>query len=354
MWRKIRRGARWLLATLVAALLLLAFANAREAERRSQPINAPTLTRGQKTQIAGALRLQQELGHQVWPGLDQAPIPVILFNDEYEFLVGLENPPTPWSTVPDDSLTALPYHRRTAANPQSFAVPVGRTWAGSLGSLDLINRELLLNLRRDMPPVLAQLIPYPLATISPEHGQAALLHEMFHAYQAVQNPERFARSEDLFRRLKDQYPYADAAFAAAWDQEGRLLSQALNAREDAECRRLVTEFLGVRTERRVKSGLSRDLIAMEQEREWLEGLALYVEMRSHEQAAAAGWEGFKPGLKSWQTYFRKLDQGLGDEGSDLRFYPSGMAMARLLDRLRPDWKAGALTSYAALEELLAK
>ncbi|HWI51030.1 MAG TPA: hypothetical protein VNT01_02665 [Symbiobacteriaceae bacterium] len=354
MRRKIGRGALWLLVILIVSLLGLGVANAREARRRSLPVDAPSLTASQKAQLTGALRLQRELGDKVWPGFTQTAIPVILYNDRYEFLVGQENPPAPWERVLQDEIDGQSYARRPAGNPQSFAVPVGTGWAASLGSLDLMNRELFLNLRRDLPPVLAQLAPYPLVTVGEDFGQAALIHEMFHVHQAVQNPQRFAQSEDLYRRYRTRYPYDDETFAAAWDREGQLLAAALKTTDQQEMRRLTAAFLKARSERRVGAALSPELIAMEQEREWLEGVALYVEMRGHETAAAAGWEGFRPGLRWWQTYFRNLEQGLGQEGGDGRFYVSGMAMAHLLDVLRPDWKAGALSPGVTLEELLSE
>lgn len=354
MRRKVARGTIWLLLFLVIGLIGLALANAWEAQRRSEPIAAPTLSSGQKAQVRGALRMQRELGEQIWPGLSETDVPAILFNDRYEFLVGHGNPTAPWEVVAGDEIDGRPYYRRAANDPQSFAVRVGSGWAASLGSMDLMNRELLLNLRRDLPPGLAQLVPYPLATVGRDFGQTALLHEIFHVHQAGKSPQRFEQSEALYRHHRGNYPYADQAFATAWNREGELLAAALKAPDDAETRRLVTAFLSLRRERRAGASLSAELIAMEQEREWLEGTALYVEMRGHELAAAAGWAGFRPGLRWWQTYFRTLEHALGQDDGDGRFYVSGMAMARLLDRLNPDWKVEALQPGITLEQLLGR
>ncbi|HYF95550.1 MAG TPA: hypothetical protein VD969_25335 [Symbiobacteriaceae bacterium] len=352
MRKKIGKVARWLLVLILLGLTGLGFANAREAQRRSRPLTDAVLTPGQKAQVAGALRLQHDLGDRIWPGFPGTAIPVILFNDGYEFLVGLAGAPAPWEAVPGDDVAGQPIHRRVAANPQSFAVPVGDGWAASLGSLDLMNRELFLGLRRDLPPVLAQLVPYPLVTVGPDFGKTALLHEMFHVHQAVRSPDRFAQAEELYRRHRGGYPYNDEAFAAAWDREGQLLAAAMKETDAGAVRRLVDEFLDVRSERRTRAALSPELTAMEQEREWLEGVALYVEMRGHAEAAAAGWEGFAPGLRWWQTYLQNLKSELGRRGGDQRFYMSGMAMAHLLDRLRPDWKEKVLESGMTLEQLL--
>lgn len=350
MRKKIALG---LLAFILVSLFGLGIANAREAARRSRPIDDPVLTAGQKAQIAGALRLQRELGDQVWPGFAKTEVPIILFNDKYEFLVGAQTLPAPWTVVQGDDFTGSTYYSRVAKDPQSFAVPLGRGWAASLGSVDLMNRELFLNLRRDFPPVVAQLFPYPWATVGEDFGQAGLLHEMFHVHQAITNLQRFQEAERLYNQNRSRYPYADEAFTAAWNREGQLLAAALKATDEAECRRLVTEFLSVRKNRRTAAALSPELVVMEQEREWLEGVALYVEMTAYDKAATAEWEGFRTGLPYWQTYLRILEKSLGAEGGDSRFYPSGMAMARLLDRLSPGWKARVLEQGVTLEQLLS-
>ena len=50
--------------------------------------------------------------------------------------------------------------------------------------------------------------------------------------------------------------------------------------------------------------------------------------------------------------FARLEESLGRQAGDLRFYLSGMAMARLLDRLDPGWKGRAFEDGAELEDLL--
>lgn len=354
MWKKIGRIALGLLLIATVGLVCLGLANARQAQRQSRPVDAAALTPAQKAQVSGAVRLQRELGDRIWPGLGETEIPVVLYNDRYEFLSGLESPPSLWERVPDDELTGAPYFRRPAANPQSFAVPIGNDWVASLGSLELVNREIFLNLRRDLPPVLGKLVPYRLVAMGQDYGQSALLHEMFHVYQHTQNPERFEQSEALYRQQRAAYPYKDESFAAAWEAEGQVLAAALKAKDDSDSRKFARAFLVARDARRREAALSPAMIAMEQEREWLEGTALYVEIRGHEFAADAGWAGFKSGLGPWQTYFHNLESGLGRQENDLRFYATGMAMARLLDRLYPDWKAEALRPGVTLEQLLSK
>ncbi len=84
-----------------------------------------------KSELAETMRLKAEIGDQVWAGLARTNIPVILFNESYEFLVGEADPPEPWKVVEGDDFQGVPYYRRTAQNPQAFAVKVGAAWAGA-------------------------------------------------------------------------------------------------------------------------------------------------------------------------------------------------------------------------------
>jgi hypothetical protein len=84
----------------------------------------PALTEADKAELVEVLRLQATLGNQVWPGFAAARIPVILYDDENEFIVGAGPLPLPWSPVEGDDFQGRPYHRRKAARPQAFAVRV--------------------------------------------------------------------------------------------------------------------------------------------------------------------------------------------------------------------------------------
>jgi hypothetical protein len=53
-----------------------------------------------------------------------------------------------------------------------------------------------------------------------------------------------------------------------------------------------------------------------------------------------------------QWDFVRLGKNLGTEQADLRFYLSGLAQARLLDRFSPQWKARAMGEEIHLEDLL--
>ena len=252
-----------------------------------------------------------------------------------------------------------PYHRRFSGDSQAFAVRVGAEWAGSIGVIERTNRDFLLGLRQQLPPILAQLFPYPLATLGRDFHVVAVLHEVFHAYQAMQAPTRFASAQAGYS-AQDRYPCNDAGFAAAWDKEGGLLAAALKAADDGEARGFGRRFLQARESRRAEAALDPTLLAFERGLEWLEGLAKYAEIRFYELAASSTSHvgpnsiRYRSGLPYWQGEFKRLDGGLSREDGDYRFYLSGMAQARLLDRLSPDWKREAMRDGVYLEDVLRR
>ena len=54
----------------------------------SGPEFADRLSELDKARLAEALHLKQELGALIWHGWDEAEIPVLLWTDEYSFLIG--------------------------------------------------------------------------------------------------------------------------------------------------------------------------------------------------------------------------------------------------------------------------
>jgi hypothetical protein len=185
------------------------------------------------------LRLKSALGDEVWPGLGSEALPVILYNDAYEFLTGMQDPPPPpWARVENDDLAGAPYYRRPAVKPQSFAVEVGDVWVASLST----------------PDRMAARIPIK---ISPDVCAVLLLHEVFHAFQAREYAPRFRRALALYAQEKS-YPASDPEFAKAWTAEGALLRSALTAKDDGEALAAVKAFLESRLARlsKVPSGFA--------------------------------------------------------------------------------------------------
>ncbi len=292
-----------------------------------------------KSEIAVVLALKGADGDAVWPGFAAAGIPIILYNARFEFLTGAPELPPGWTIVEGDAAGGIPYGRRLAKNPQAFAVKAGEVWAGSCPTLVLMNAKGPFRFGRDFHAVM-------------------ILHEMFHAYEAGQAPAKFKAAMDAYKS-ETRYPFADKEFAAGWAEEGSLLAEALKAPDDAACVRAARKFLEVRRSRRARAGLDAGTLAFERELEWLEGLAEYAEIRFYELAGrheSEGWEiRFAPRLPFLlQNDFARLGKRLASDKGDLRFYVSGMAQARLLDRLAPDWKTKAPIAEVDFEGLIDK
>jgi hypothetical protein len=324
---------------LILFLLMSGFAaiSPARADQSSERPGAGKLEAADKEALAGALRLKADLGEAVWPGFGNADIPVIVYDDEFEYLFRLPNPPPPWDIVVGDDYLGQTYFRRPAKDPQSFAVDLGGRWAGSLSSLGRMNRK----------------IPFKLG---PDWYGLGLLHELFHAFQAEANPAKFAAARESYS-LEDRYPFKNEELTADWNAEGAALSRALNASDPVGMTKAVIEFFRIRDGRRDSIGLARDLVRFERRMEWLEGLAKYAEVRADELAVARAdqdaYARFRPGLHFLvRADFARLAGSLGRQEGDLRFYLSGMAIARLLDRLDPGWKRRAFTGRTELEDLL--
>lgn len=307
------------------------------ASRSAVPAASPLLTAQDKALLQEALNLKQALGDDVWPSLGTAALPIILYNDSFEFMIGsVIPPPPPWVKTEGDVFSGRPYYRRPAKNPQAFAVEVEEEWAGSMSTLERM----------------AGKIPFK---ISPDFYVVLLLHEVFHAFHAREAPARFRRASALYL-LEGDYPAKDPAFAKAWTAEGALLAAALKAKDRAEVLAATRAFLENRRARRESIPFSLGTTDYEREMEWLEGLAKYAEIRFYELAAARALEpsftAYKPGLPHWTWDFVRLEKQLGTQQGDLRFYLSGMAQARILDRLSPEWKARFFKEGGAMEDRL--
>jgi hypothetical protein len=307
------------------------------AAKPAVPEPSPFLSARDKELLAEALRLKRILGDEVWPGFGSAAIPVIIYNEGYEFLTGPVNPlpRPPWVKVEKDDFSGQPYYRRPAQNPQAFAVDLGEQWAGSMTSLEtMMNRKVRIN---------------------PDFYVVLVLHEVFHAFQATVEPARFREANAMYV-LEKKYPAKEPAFAKAWTEEGALLAAAVKAKDREETLDRVRAFLRQRDSRREPLLFSIVTADYECQLEWLEGLAKYAEIRFYELAAARAKEpafaAYKPGLPYWTWDFVRLDKQLGTQEGDLRFYLSGMAQARILDRLSPDWKVRFLKDGGTTEDRL--
>jgi hypothetical protein len=378
------RGVR--IAGAVLLLLVLLAIGAAAISNATAPTHSQTVERLgplEAVRLAEAMQLRRTLGERAWPGWGDAQIPVILYNEAYAFLAGYPDPPAgwiavpggdahggPWRPLPGGTVADVPVYRQplptSGITPQAFTVRVGERWAASMTTKEWTQIGLAHQIRGELPPAVAWLIPYRLFVDfmlgSSDLYIALIEHESFHAYQGVVAPARLLAAERAAGQYAARYPWGDSAFQEAWQAELDLLHDALNAESDGAALEHARQFLRQRTQRRAQ--LEPDLVLYERQREWVEGLAKYIELEIWRQAAlATEYEpvaalAADPDFRAYATFERRWSQEVaqlrrmaGDEG-DGRFYYTGMAQAVLLDRLAPGWKAQILTGDVWLEDLL--
>lgn len=351
----------------------------------TEAANAERLSDVDKARLAEITHLRETLGNDVWPGWGDATIPLIVYNDAYAFLVGYSDPPPgwvkvpqqeqrggPWQPVPDDSFYGERYYRQPldeGVSPEAFTVTIGDRWAASLHTREAMRVTLAHQFREMLPGGVREALPYGLAAgvflRNSDSYVGAFLHESFHAYQGARVPERLAAAERANFRNQDAYPSGESAFVEDWEAELALLQEAVRAEDAAATAELARQFLDQREERRTAAGLANELVVYEQQREWLEGVALYNELEILRQAQIDGdyrpIEGMAadPEFDRYDTFEQRWGQEVAQIGrmagndGDGRFYYSGMAQAVVLDRLLPDWKTQIFEKGVFLEDLLA-
>lgn len=327
--------------------------NEYQVRRYDRSYDRKSLSQTDKASIQEVSRLKNNYGREIWPGLQQSDVPVILFNDRYEFLTGTPEVPEGWKRVEGDTVLGKSYSRRSADNPQAFAVETGAGWAGSMSCLDYMNRDMLLKIREEVPLPLNRLLPSQMIVRSNDYHVVSIMHELFHAWQANRYSDKFGRSLAQ-SQMVDKYPYGNSHLNELFTREGKYLVKALQAKERGEKLRLARKFLYTRERRRKEMHV--EYINYEKFYEWLEGLAKYTEIKAYEVAhrhTDALAFSYEEGMPYWETEWDNLEE-LGQVDGSSRFYLSGMAQARLLDQLMDNWKKQIMKQGVFPETLLRK
>ena len=359
------------------------------------PVDDDRLSEVEKARLAEYFHLQDDVTGTVWPGAGprpawgETPIPAIVHNEAYAFLVGYPGTPPDgwtvpgglqrggaWEVVPDDEVLGAPYYRQalppSGETPQNFTVLVGDVWVATLFTKAYAEVEFYEGFRLDLPGFLQPIFPYRLMwalLMGPtENYLGGLAHEAFHAYQGSVTPERLLAAE---RRPGAAYDW-DAA-REAWREELALLRDAAKAAHDAgtseaEVREAARQWLAQREVRRTAQGLGELGLEFERQAEWLEGLAKYAELTlgpATQAAVGAGdhapvsgldaddeFRGYRTRERNWRQQLDQLTQMVNQ--GETRFYYTGFAQGVLLDRLLPGWKARAMDEGVWLEALVAE
>ncbi|GAB4495587.1 MAG: hypothetical protein OHK0010_32600 [Anaerolineales bacterium] len=366
----------------LGALAISALSNLGLPQASTHP---ETLDEAELTRQSELFHLRRQVGNEVWPGWGAADLPAITYNEGYAFLLDYPGqPPVGWVKVPagiqrGEAWQVLPgktfqgqaIHYQPLPPqiyPENFAVRVGERWVSSLQTREWMEIQLAQTVRADLPGFLRPIFPYRLFIGLLLGGDdktiSAAAHESFHAWQGFSTPHKFSEAESA-ARLDERYPWNDEPLAASWKEELTLLAAMLRNDDPATLPAQARRFLELRAARRQSAGLTPELIAYEQQREWLEGLARYAELEIWRQGSLPGYEPL-PSTASlpdfnryqgfatrWQQELDQMPRMYNDEG-DGRFYYSGMAQAYLLDRLLPGWKERAFEKNIWLETLLAE
>ena len=379
--RIILFGALGLLLLCIAVVGISALNN-RNLPTHSQVTDH--LSDMEKARLAEAIHLRQTLGEKVWPGWGLQDIPIIVYNEEYAFLLGYPNPPAgwekmpqgelrggAWEAVPKDSFEGQIYYRQRLANPEitpeNFTVRVGERWVATMETKEYMEVDFYTQFRKQVPSFFQPIFPYRqvwgLLMGPTETYIGGLEHETFHAFQGNEVPSRLAEAENV-TRWESQYPWDSPALDKDWQPELDVLVRAVRAQSNEETEDLARQFLALRDKRRTIAGLNQDLMDYERQREWLEGLAKYAELSIGRLAgstpdykflpALSGDPGFKEYSTSERYWSGQIDEvrRTGGREGEIRFYYSGMAQAVLLDRLLPDWKEKIFAPEVTLEDLL--
>lgn len=338
------------------------------------------LTELEKAQLSEVLHLRTVLGDTTWPGWSQADIPLIVYNEQYAFLVEYANPPAgwikvpslamrggPWEEVPGDTFEDRPYYRTPLMDPEKtpegFTVLVGDRWVATFQTRKYCQVEFYRGFRQNLPPFISNLIPvrlvWTLLMGKTENYIAALEHESFHAYEGILADYRLAAAENMYS-VEENYPFD--AMEEPWKQEMDVLVRAVQASTEIESINLAREFLQMRASRR--AGLSLEQVDLERLREWEEGLAKYAELEITRQAGIVDgyrsieamsqdkdFHNYQGQQQFWSEQLKEAKNTQGRSG-DTRFYYSGNALAVLLDRLMPGWKPRALPGGEYLDDIL--
>jgi hypothetical protein len=234
-------------------------------------------------------RLDRAAADDLWPGFDARRVPLAIFDGRRTLLFRHPTPP--------DGFAPFEGHPGVVAHPGRHPAVVANS------SIDLGGTVTATLLAED-------------AARPPAESAATLVHEAFHVFQRERHPGWIADEAALFT-----YPVEDAEALALRRLESAALRQALltDPPRATACR--ARAALALRAERFAR--LPRAAAAYERGTELNEGLAAYVEQRAAGRPAAGVLpaEEFPP------------------EAVRLRAYASGAALARILDRLDPEWRS---------------
>lgn len=380
-FRIIWKGLKWLILLLVVLMAVSAIYNLTLS---SSSAETEILTASQKAYIAEYFNLQDELMSDIWPEYDEIKISVIVYNEEYAFLVGMENPDSGWFKMPSNEhlgnewnkvgnvdFYGVTYYRQHLPDPdvtpENFTVKVGSEWVSTMQTREFAKVSFYNGFKSELPPGIDLIFPYKifwnLIMGEAESCTSGLIHEAFHGFQGSIYTERFSRAESM-ATLSNDYPWHLYKNSDGWSEEAKLLMKAFEAENYTDTFQHIREYVLVRDERKKEAELTEEMIEYEKNREWLEGLAKYTELKIGMVAdKAPGYEPvgeiqelgdfnhYSKRDKYFQNQLSEVPRAAGRSGES-RFYYGGMLQSMLLDKVYSDWKNEVFEEDIFLEDLL--
>lgn len=315
----------------------------------------------------------ETIGPDIYPGWKWNTVPLLLYRPGVQDVL-LNAPRRPPGFARFTGRTVLPDKVIYARNDSTVKDIDGQNTSMTLDSMrvlvvaDQYSREreqIGANLGR---PGMAQWLKEWGFIQSPYDEVETVLHEAFHVHQ-----DRLAPGKAANEQAVAHYPLLDPGNNALVALETRILRDAVLAKDAAQRRARVEQFLAVRTLRR--AGLDTASISYEDLNEFSEGTARYVQFRFDqlgervtpipEMYLHTGFTGYRGVLRD--RLEKRMDDmvkvaSFSDDrfankfgGGPMRFrlYDTGGAQALLLDDVAPDWKQRIFAPGVYLTDLLA-
>lgn len=186
---------------------------------------------------------------------------------------------------------------------------------------------------------------------STEEWTTMIMHEYFHGYQYKHKAYIDYYEKEIVQIQPDSLVAiykSNPWFKKSIDEENELLLQAISEADSLKMKNLIKEFLSLRNQRRkmVSEQLKIDISKYEKCYETMEGTARYIEYSLYKLYSTSRPDykllrsdtSFKS-FEKFRNYNMQKDDWLYKTGKTTYFYAIGFNMARLLDKLKIEYKS---------------
>lgn len=307
------------------------------------------LTPADLTRAAEVERLLQDHANSVWASW--GPQPLLLRSTQHEYLVAHPEPPAPFRRAARLEIGPFPVFvmdGHLTPGPIATAWQVGEVWSVAIPTRDVFQETI----DRILGPNVVELD-------DPTYIRA-VIHEAFHAFQlnTYEGPNGLPRADETVNEREILERLTASATIDEWHtKQGRALARALMADGPSDTRMAARTFLELRAAWRVVA--PEGTRALEQQIEWIEGLARYadttlmIERDQAENKQATEFDLYPSADEIWSEFLDQVrDPTTIAGGLRDRYYVLGAAQAFVLDRVSPGWRPRALPGGQTLEDLL--